>query len=199
MMKAVLASNNKKKLSELLSIMKDGLPGGELLLLSDIGFHGDIEENGSTFEENSKIKASVPAALGYIGIADDSGLCVDALGGAPGIYSARYSGLGDQGNIDKLLYELRGVPDELRTARFVCVMTAVFPDGRTVQARGEAEGVILRQRSGDNGFGYDPVFYYPPFGKTFAELDAGIKNTVSHRAKALAAFCPLLTKELQKC
>ena len=191
--------NDEKKLSELLSIMKDGLPGGELLLLSDIGFSGDIEENGSTFEENSKIKASVPAALGYIGIADDSGLCVDALGGAPGIYSARYSGLGDQGNIDKLLYELRGVPDELRTARFVCVMTAVFPDGRTVQARGEAEGVILRQRSGDNGFGYDPVFYYPPFGKTFAELDAGIKNTVSHRAKALAAFCPLLTKELQKC
>ena len=198
-MKTVLASNNKKKLAELFSIMREDLPGNELLLLSDIGYYGDIEENGSTFEENSKIKASVPASLGYIGVADDSGLCVDALGGAPGIYSARYSGMGDQENIDKLLYELRDVPDEERTAKFVCVMTAVFPDGRVVQARGEAPGLILRERRGDSGFGYDPVFFCPQLGLTFAELEPAQKNLISHRAKALAAFCPLFRKELLKC
>ncbi len=198
-MKTVLASNNKRKLAELLAIMKEDLPGNELLLLSDIGFTGDIEENGSTFEENSKIKASVPASLGYIGIADDSGLCVDALGGAPGVYSARYSGKGDEENIDRLLYELRGVPDEKRTARFVCVMTAAFPDGRIIRARGEAEGLILRERRGVSGFGYDPVFYYPPLHASFAEIGAEEKNRISHRAKALAAFCPLLKKELLKC
>ena len=198
-MKTVLASNNKRKLAELLAIMKEDLPDNELLLLSDIGFTGDIEENGSTFEENSKIKASVPASLGYIGIADDSGLCVDALGGAPGVYSARYSGKGDEENIDRLLYELRGVPDEKRTARFVCVMTAAFPDGRIIRARGEAEGLILRERRGVSGFGYDPVFYYPPLHASFAEIGAEEKNRISHRAKALAAFCPLLKKELLKC
>ena len=198
-MKTVLASNNKRKLAELLAIMKKDLPGNELLLLSDIGFTGDIEENGSTFEENSKIKASVPASLGYIGIADDSGLCVDALGGAPGVYSARYSGKGDEENIDRLLYELRSVPDEKRTARFVCVMTAAFPDGRIIRARGEAEGLILRERRGVSGFGYDPVFYYPPLHASFAEIGAEEKNRISHRAKALAAFCPLLKKELLKC
>ena len=198
-MKTILASNNKRKLAELLAIMKEDLPGNELLLLSDIGFTGDIEENGSTFEENSKIKASVPASLGYIGIADDSGLCVDALGGAPGVYSARYSGKGDEENIDRLLYELRGVPDEKRTARFVCVMTAAFPDGRIIRARGEAEGLILRERRGVSGFGYDPVFYYPPLHASFAEIGAEEKNRISHRAKALAAFCPLLKKELLKC
>ena len=198
-MKTVLASNNKRKLAELLAIMKEDLPDNELLLLSDIGFTGDIEENGSTFEENSKIKASVPASLGYIGIADDSGLCVDALGGAPGVYSARYSGKGDEENIDRLLYELRSVPDEKRTARFVCVMTAAFPDGRIIRARGEAEGLILRERRGVSGFGYDPVFYYPPLHASFAEIGAEEKNRISHRAKALAAFCPLLKKELLKC
>ncbi|MBQ3869581.1 MAG: RdgB/HAM1 family non-canonical purine NTP pyrophosphatase [Clostridia bacterium] len=198
-MKTVLASNNKRKLAELLAIMKEDLPGNELLLLSDIGFTGDIEENGSTFEENSKIKASVPVSLGYIGIADDSGLCVDALGGAPGVYSARYSGKGDEENIDRPLYELRSVPDEKRTARFVCVMTAAFPDGRIIRARGEAEGLILRERRGVSGFGYDPVFYYPPLHASFAEIGAEEKNRISHRAKALAAFCPLLKKELLKC
>ena len=199
MMKAVLASNNKKKLAELLSITRDFLPGNELLLLSDVGFYGDIEENGSTFEENSQIKAAVPASLGYIGIADDSGLCVDALCGAPGIYSARYSGEGDDKNIAKLLYELRGVPEEQRTARFVCVMTAVFPDGRVIRARGEAEGLIISERRGENGFGYDPVFYVPEYGRTFAEIGPELKNKISHRAKALAAFCPLLQKELSLC
>jgi XTP/dITP diphosphohydrolase len=179
--------------------MHDDLPGNELLLLSDIGCCGDIEEDGSTFEENSKIKASVPASLGYIGVADDSGLCVDALGGAPGVYSARYSGMGDRANLEKLLYELRAVRDKERTAKFVWVMTAVFPDGRVVQARGEAHGLILREQRGSSGFGYDPVFLYPPLGLTFAELEPEQKNLISHRARALAAFCPLFRKELSKC
>jgi XTP/dITP diphosphohydrolase len=167
-----------------------------VLSLGDIGYTGDIEETGDTFEENSKIKASVPASLGYIGIADDSGLCVDALGGAPGVHSARYSGGGDAENIKKLLSELEDVPDEKRGAKFVCVMTAVFPDGKTVSARGEARGVILREKKGEDGFGYDPVFYSTDLNKTFAEAEPDEKNKVSHRGRALALFCEKLKGEI---
>ena len=188
-MKFVLASNNKKKIGELRTILSSLMPGCEVLSLSDIGFTGDIKENGKTFRKNSVIKASVPAKLGYIGVADDSGLCVDALDGAPGVYSARYSGGGDQANIDKLLKELENVPDEKRTAKFVCVMSAVFPDGKVITARGEAPGVILRERRGEDGFGYDPVFYSTDLQKTFAEASSDEKNKVSHRGRALAAFC----------
>ena len=191
-MKFVLASNNKKKTEELRTILSSLMPGCEVLSLCDIGFTGDIIENGKTFRKNSIIKASVPAKLGYIGIADDSGLCVDALGGAPGVYSARYSGGGDQANIDRLLSELEDVPDEKRTAKFVCVMSAVFPDGKIVTARGEAHGVILRARKGDDGFGYDPVFYSTDLQKTFAEASADEKNKVSHRGRALKSFCKKL-------
>ena len=187
-MKFVLASNNKKKIAELRSILSSLLPECEVLSLKDAGIEGDIEENGTTFEENSIIKASVPAKLGYIGIADDSGLCVDALHGAPGVYSARYSGGGDQANIDKLLRELDTVPEQQRTAKFVCVMSAVFPDGRIITARGEAHGVILRERRGDDGFGYDPVFYSTDLQKTFAEASPDEKNKVSHRGRALTLF-----------
>ena len=191
-MKFVLASNNKKKISELRAILSDLMPECEVLSLSDAGITGDIVEDGSTFEENSVIKASVPAKLGYIGIADDSGLCTDALDGAPGVYSARYSGKGDQANIDKLLKELENVPDEKRTAKFVCVMSAVFPDGKIITARGEAPGVILRERKGDDGFGYDPVFYSTDLKKTFAMATPDEKNKVSHRGRALYAFCEKL-------
>ena len=191
-MKFVLASNNKKKITELKTILSSLLPECEVLSLSDAGIEGDIEENGKTFEENSVIKASVPAKLGYIGIADDSGLCVDALDGAPGVYSARYSGGGDQANIDKLLSELENVPYEKRTAKFVCGMSAVFPDGKIITARGEAHGVILRERRGDDGFGYDPVFYSTDLQKTFAEASADEKNKVSHRGRALSLFCAKL-------
>ena len=191
-MKFVLASNNKKKITELKTILSSLLPECEVLSLSDAGIEGDIEEIGKTFEENSVIKASVPAKLGYIGIADDSGLCVDALDGAPGVYSARYSGGGDQANIDKLLSELENVPDEKRTAKFVCVMSAVFPDRKIITARGEAHGVILRERRGDDGFGYDPVFYSTDLQKTFAEASADEKNKVSHRGRALSLFCAKL-------
>ena len=187
-MKFVLASNNKKKITELRAILSSLLPECEVMSLKEAGIEGDIEENGATFEENSIIKASVPAKLGYIGIADDSGLCVDALDGAPGIYSARYSGGGDQANIKKLLKELDPVPEQQRTAKFVCVMSAVFPDGRIITARGETYGVILREQRGEDGFGYDPVFYSTDLNKTFAEASADEKNKVSHRGRALTLF-----------
>ena len=196
MMKFVLASNNKKKIAELRTILSSLLPDCEVLSLKDIGYTDDIEETGETFEENSKIKASVPASLGYIGIADDSGLCVDALDGAPGVHSARYSGGGDAENIKKLLSELEDVPDEKRGAKFVCVMTAVFPDGKTVSARGEARGVILREKKGEDGFGYDPVFYSADLEKTFAEALPDEKNRVSHRGRALKTFCEKLRSEI---
>ena len=188
MMKFVLASNNKKKIAELCTILSSLMPDCEVLSLSDIGYTDEIEETGDTFEENSKIKASVPASLGYIGVADDSGLCVDALDGAPGVHSARYSGGGDAENIKKLLHELENVPDEKRGAKFVCVMTAVFPDGKVISARGEAHGMILREKRGDDGFGYDPVFYSTDLNKTFAEALPDEKNKVSHRGRALALF-----------
>ena len=187
-MKFVLASNNKKKITELRAILSSLLPECEVMSLKEAGIEGDIEENGATFEENSIIKASVPAKLGYIGIADDSGLCVDALDGAPGIYSARYSGGGDQANIEKLLKELDPVPEQQRTAKFVCVISAVFPDGRIITARGETYGVILREQRGEDGFGYDPVFYSTDLNKTFAEASADEKNKVSHRGRALTLF-----------
>jgi XTP/dITP diphosphohydrolase len=188
MMKFVLASNNKKKIAELCTILSSLMPDCEVLSLSDIGYTDEIEETGDTFEENSKIKASVPASLGYIGVADDSGLCVDALDGAPGVHSARYSGGGDAENIKKLLHNLENVPDEKRGAKFVCVMTAVFPDGKVISARGEAHGVILREKRGDDGFGYDPVFYSTDLNKSFAEALLDEKNKVSHRGRALALF-----------
>ena len=137
---------------------------------------------------NDLIKASVPASLGYIGIGDDSGLCVDHLGGEPGIYSARYSGLGDEGNIEKLLKSLDGVPFDERTAHFVCSICCVFPDGKVITAEGKAHGIILEECKGQGGFGYDPVFYFPSLGKTFAEISQEEKNKVSHRANALAQF-----------
>lgn len=192
MMKFVLASNNKKKIAELCTILSALMPDCEVMSLKDIGCTDEIDETGETFEENSVIKASVPAKLGYIGIADDSGLCVDALGGAPGVHSARYSDGDDAENIKKLLHELENVPDDKRTAKFVCVMSAVFPDGKTITARGEAHGVILREKRGDDGFGYDPVFCSIDLNKTFAEASPEEKNKVSHRGRALTLFCEKL-------
>lgn len=184
-MEFVLASNNKKKIAELQAILSSKLPNIKILSLSDIGFTGDIEENGTTFEENSVIKASVPAKMGYIGIADDSGLCVDALNGAPGIYSARYSGGGDEENIRLLLENMKNVPTGERGAHFVCVMSCVFPDGKIISVKGTVSGQILEKRKGTGGFGYDPLFYYPPFDKTFSELSQEEKNKISHRAQAI--------------
>lgn len=185
----VIASNNQKKLAEFRRIFDNSQY--RILSLSDVGFHGDIEENADTFEGNSLIKASAVCEFtGLAAIADDSGLEVDALDGAPGVYSARYAGEGatSQQLIDKLLSEMSDVDDEKRTARFVSVMCAVFPDGKQYFARGECEGKILKSKVGDNDFGYDPVFYYEPYGKSFAEMSADEKNSISHRARATVAL-----------
>ena len=196
MIKLVLATRNKNKIHEFKALFKEFSDlEVSVLSLDDIGFYGDVEENGSTFEENAICKASVPARLGYIGIADDSGLCVDALNGAPGIYSARFSGCNDEDNNDLLLEKLDGVSD--RGAKYVCAIACVFPDHLAdFTVRGECFGKILTERQGDGGFGYDPLFYYEPFGKTFAQVELEKKNQVSHRAVAMRSFINKLTKVL---
>ena len=189
-MKIVLASKNAHKLREISRITEKF--GFELVLQSQLGIDLDVEENGSTFEENSYIKAhAVMEATGLPALADDSGIAVDALNGEPGIYSARYGfddTLDDWGRLLLLLKNTENVPDGSRQAQFVCVITLVMPDGQTIQARGEAHGELLRAPAGEGGFGYDPIFFYPPLDKTFAELSAEEKNQVSHRAVALMRF-----------
>ena len=189
-MKIVLASKNKHKLEEISRITEKF--GFELVLQSELGIDLDVEENGTTFEENSLIKAeAVMKATGLPALADDSGICVDALNGEPGIYSARYGfdeSLDDWGRLLLLLKNMEAVPDGQRQAKFVCVITMVTPDGKTIQARGEIHGELLREARGENGFGYDPIFYYPPYGVTTAEMSAEEKNKVSHRANALKIF-----------
>ncbi len=189
-MKVVLASKNQHKLVEISRILER--LDIQLVLQSELGVDIDVEETGSTFEENSFLKAeAVMKATGLPALADDSGIAVDALGGAPGIYSARYGfdeSLDDWGRLLLLLKNTEHVPDGSRQAQFVCVITLVTPDGQVIQARGEAHGELLRQAAGQGGFGYDPIFYYPPFGKTFAEVSAEEKNQVSHRAVALKAM-----------
>lgn len=190
MLKIVLASRNAHKIREIKEILS-AAAGYELEILSldDIGISGDIEENGNSFEENAKIKASLPASMGYIGIADDSGLSVDALNGEPGIYSARYAGepCNDQNNNDKLLVRMEGISN--RSARYVSCIAAVRPDGKTLICRGECPGTILYTPRGNGGFGYDPLFWYAPLQKTFAEITMKEKNAISHRARALEEFC----------
>lgn len=191
MLKVVLASRNQKKIREMETLLSQLSSNKiEVLSLDDIGYTEEIVEDGTTFEENSKIKASVPANLGYIGIADDSGLEVDALNGAPGVYSARYSGEGatDESNNEKLLSELQGVPDSKRTARYRTVITCVFPEGDFFAVHGSCEGVILTAPDGDGGFGYDPLFYCDTYQKTFGRLTAEEKNGISHRGKAMRKF-----------
>lgn len=189
-MKVVLASKNRHKLKEISKIT--ALFDIELVLQSDLGVDIDVEENGSTFEENSYIKAeAVMKATGLPALADDSGIAVDALNGAPGIYSARYGfddSLDDWGRLLLLLKNTEQVPDGSRQAQFVCVITMVTPAGQVIQARGEAHGELLRKAVGENGFGYDPIFFYPPLNKSFAELSEEEKNQVSHRAVALKLF-----------
>lgn len=189
-MKVVLASKNKHKLVEISQITKKF--DMELVLESDLGVDIDVEETGTTFEENSFLKANaVMQATGLPALADDSGIAVDALNGEPGIYSARYGfddTLDDAGRVRLLLKNMENVPDGQRQAKFVCVITLVTPDGKTIQARGEVHGEVLREVRGEGGFGYDPIFYYPPFGKTLAQVAPEEKNRVSHRAKALQVF-----------
>ena len=197
MIEIVLASRNKKKIHELRGLIKEALNSDvEVLSLDDIGFYGEIEENGKTFEENAIIKASVPAKLGYIGVSDDSGLCVEALNWEPGIYSARYSGGDDEDNNDLILEKLKN--ESNRTAKYVCAIACVFPNhSKDFVVKGECYGKILRERHGDKGFGYDPLFYYEPFGKTFAEIELSKKNEVSHRGVAMRHFINELSKVLK--
>ena len=189
-MKVVLASKNKHKLVEISKITEKF--GIELVLQSELGIDIDVEETGPTFEENSFIKAeAVMKATGLPALADDSGIAVDALNGEPGVYSARYGfddTLDDWGRLELLLKNTENVPDGQRQAQFVCVITMVTPDHRVIQARGEIHGELTRDPRGENGFGYDPIFYYPPFGKTTAELSPEEKNSVSHRGNALRVF-----------
>lgn len=197
-MKVILASQNQHKLVELSAILSQ--LGFEIALESEYGLKVEVEETGTTFEENSLLKAeAVMRASGLPVLADDSGLMVDALDGAPGVYSARYGHKSsDAERIDYLLENLQGVPAERRTAKFVCVITCLWPDGRKIVARGECPGVILDAPRGQGGFGYDPVFYLPEFGKTYAELQPERKNAVSHRARALQAFCKIYQEEFPK-
>ena len=187
--KIVFATNNKHKVFELHEWFArnfDEVP--EIITLSQLGL-ADPDENGTTFAQNAFIKADYAFEhTGLASIADDSGLCVDALGGRPGVYSARYAGEGksDGDRIAKLLDELKDVPLYERTAHFACALCMLLPDGTRIDAYGVSEGYILESPRGNDDFGYDPVFYCPVYGKTFAELDIESKTAVSHRGKALA-------------
>ena len=199
-MQLVFASNNAGKIREVAKILNECFLGEnvEILSLKDINFFEDIVEDGTTFEENALIKARTVARLGYLCIADDSGLEVDALDGAPGIYSARYSGGhgNDKENNLLVLKNLENVPDEKRTARFTCAIACVTPDGEEFTVRASCEGRILHGEEGEGGFGYDPLFYYEPLQKTFAELSPEEKNQISHRGVAIRAFAQKLKENL---
>ena len=189
-MRVILASNNENKLREMQQILSP--LGWEILRQKDVGLHLDPDENGETCEDNSRIKAeAVMQASGLPAIADDSGVSVDALNGAPGVHSARYGGAACNTDEDRnqfLLKNMEQVPDGSRGAKFVSVITMAYPDGRIVSARGELAGEILRQEQGNGGFGYDPLFYIPAEGCTMAELTPERKNEISHRAVALQNF-----------
>ena len=192
--KFVVATGNPHKLKEFARILAP--LNIEILTPAQCGGEGiDPVEDGDTFEANAIIKATEFAkALGIPALADDSGICIDALGGAPGVYSARYSGEGDDANNELVLKNLEGVPFEQRTARYVCVICCAYPDGSYFTVRGECEGKIGFEYRGENGFGYDPLFYIDN-GKTFAEISGEEKDVMSHRGKALRLLAQRLEKD----
>lgn len=196
-MKVVLASRNKHKIGELQALLSKHIPEIEVMSLDDVGFEGDIVEDGESFEDNALIKARAAASTGYIGLGDDSGLSVRALGGEPGIYSARYAGEhgNDKANNKLLLERLSDKED--RHAEFVCVLACAFPnkENSEIICRGATEGIIIDEYRGEGGFGYDPLFYYEPFGKTFAQMSAEDKNSISHRGKAIMLLAEKLKNE----
>lgn len=196
-MKFVLASQNQHKLAEMNLILS--AHGVEVVLQSELGLHVEVEETGSTFAENAMLKAkAVMAASGLPAIADDSGVCVDALQGAPGVYSARYGGpeLDDVGRYRLLLNVMQGQTN--RAAHFTSAIACVFPNGDTIEAEGECPGSIAFAPMGDGGFGYDPVFFLPQLKKTYAQLTPEEKAAVSHRGKALAVFEEKLKEYLRR-
>jgi XTP/dITP diphosphohydrolase len=200
MRKFIVATRNKGKLKEIKEILA-GM-SYEVITMEEAGFDKEIEETGQTFEENALLKAQkVYEALGEIVMADDSGLEVDYLNGAPGIYSSRFAGenASDAERIDKLLKMLEGVEIKDRKARFVCSIAVVFSDDLSFVVRGTCEGYIAFKPEGDNGFGYDPVFYIPEYGKTMAQLDSEEKNRISHRGRALNLMLEELKRMEEKC
>ena len=189
----ILASNNKDKVKEVKEILK----GYDIISMKEAGIDVDIEENGTTFEENALIKArAIMKLTGQITMADDSGLEIDYLNKAPGVYSARFMGHETSYDIKNkaLIQKLEGVKGSDRSGRFVCAIAVCFPDGREIVKRGTMEGLIAEEIKGDNGFGYDPIVYLPEYGKTSGELAPEEKNKISHRGKALA----LIKEELDK-
>jgi XTP/dITP diphosphohydrolase len=200
----VIATRNPGKVRELQELLHD--TGVRLLSLADFPELPEIPEVGATFAENAAAKAQAVARLtGHPALADDSGLAVDALGGAPGVFSARYAQdrtaprpPSDADNWQKLLVEMQNVPWEQRTASFVCEIALALPDGRLFRAHGKCEGLIALSPQGDQGFGYDPVFWVPEYKATMAQLGPAVKNRISHRARALAAFRDLLTSVVKE-
>lgn len=187
--RVVLATRNPGKVREFRRLLEGA--NWDLVSLADYPQVGEIPEDGETFAANARHKAREVARLtGETALADDSGICVDALGGRPGVHSARYSdpGATDERNNAKLLEELADAPDEKRTAHYVAVVVLAEPDGRTVEAEGRVDGVILRDYRGSGGFGYDPLFFIPEYGRTFGEVDGPLKDAISHRARALRAL-----------
>lgn len=198
-MKMIAATNNKHKLEEIRDILKP--IGIEVSSMADAGLDIEIEENGVTFTENALIKArEVCLITGQAAIADDSGLEVEALNGQPGVWSARYSGETgpdkDAKNNQKLIREMQNVPDDKRSARFCSVIAAVFPDGKEITAEGFIYGKIGYEEKGQYGFGYDPLFIIDGYGRRMAEIDANVKNKISHRANALKAFVKKLDETM---
>lgn len=196
MKRMIFATGNENKMKEIREIL--GALPLEILSMKEAGVSADIVEDGKTFEENALIKARAICKLaGEMVLADDSGLEIDYLNKEPGIYSARYMGQDTSYHIKNksLIDRLEGVPDEKRTARFVCAIAAVFPDGKELVVRGTVEGIIGYEEKGENGFGYDPIFYLPERGCTTAELPPEEKNSISHRGNALRLMKELLERE----
>ena len=201
-MKILLATRNKNKAREvarILSEYRDQLGEIELLTLDDVGITEDVEENGSTFEENAMIKAKAGAVSGLVTLADDSGIEVDALCGAPGIYSARFAGGhgDDAANNALLLRKLEGVPRDKRTARYAVAIACVLPSGESFTVRGTTEGLILNQYDGEGGFGYDPLFWSLDLQKSFGRATPDEKNAVSHRGRAVRRAAEELIRRLK--
>ncbi len=195
-MKIVAATNNAGKLKEIDAIL--GALGYEVVSLKQMGIEIDVEETGTTFEENALLKARAVAAFtDFAVIADDSGLCVDALGGEPGVYSARYAGEGasDDMLIEKLLKNMQGIEREKRGAHFVSVVALVMPDKMELVAEGKAYGYITTEPDGEGGFGYDPVFCSDEIGKTYARMSSEEKNSISHRGRALIKLKDMLAEK----
>ncbi len=198
-MRIVAATNNQGKVKEIKAILGD--LGFEVVSQGELGLDLDVDETGTTFEENALLKAQAAAtAFGMCALADDSGLCVDALDGAPGVYSARYAGEGatDAMLIEKLLKVMKDVPKEKRAAQFVSAVAFVTPDGEKFTARGSAEGFITEAPSGNGGFGYDPVFFSTELQKTYADMSDEEKNRVSHRYRALMELRKILSSQYLK-